>query len=230
MLYIIQSILYRTRPVTASNLIDEMQVIIGILPAWDNKPNKWFIAHPSKEIVIFSSTGISSEALMYLNESLLKKKPVSIVLAGEEKDESSVVIWYKNTPTLSEERYSLTIAIRSPYPFNDRNTFQKIITDMSMLTHWTYSYISLETEQYRMEQQAVFEDRLSSGWMLYLPKEIRKDEVPSATAVINFPDKKSTLIIIKNEFNGKDSNDIICANNVEIELAANGYLPKWFEL
>jgi hypothetical protein len=200
------------------------------LPRWDNKPKEWFVANPLKDIIALSHSGISREALEYLDEKILKKKTVSIVLAGEEKDESPVVIWYKNTPAISENRYSLTIAIRSPQSFKDRYTFQKILTDMSVLTQWNYSYICLETEQYRMEQKSVFEDRLAAGWMLYLPKEINCEAVPSAADVINFPENKSTLIITKNEFNGKDDKDVICANNVEMELAANGYLPKWFDL
>lgn len=230
MLYIIQSILYRHISPTAESLCGEIKKVIDILPEWEKKPKKWLLANPLKDIIVFSQHGVYSEALEYLSRSILQKKSVSIVLAGEEKDESPIVIWYKNTPAISDDRYSLTIAIRSPQPFKDRDTFQKIMTDMLMLTQWTYSYISLETEQYRMEQKSVFEDRLAAGWMLYLPMEINSDEVPSAAAVINFHEKKSTLIVTKNEFDGKNTEDIICANNVEMELAANGYLPKWFDV
>lgn len=230
MLYIIQSILYRQKVLSAHNLYGELKDIINLLPAWDNKPQKWLIANPLKEIVALSNSAVSSEALDYLDSLISKNKTISIVLASEEKDESPVVIWYKNTPAVSPDRYSLTIAIRSLDSLNDRNTFQKIITDISDLKHWTYSYISLETEQYRMEQRSVFEDRLSAGWMLYLPEEISSNEVPSAADIVHFPERKSTLVITKNEFDGKNESDIICANNVEIELSENGHLPKWLDV
>ncbi|CAK9886226.1 MAG: hypothetical protein XXXJIFNMEKO3_02654 [Candidatus Erwinia impunctatus] len=99
-----------------------------------------------------------------------------------------------------------------------------------MISEWSYSYIGLETEQYRMEQKSVFDDRLPSGWMLFLPKIIKSSEVPSAFSVINLPDNKSTLIVVKNKFDGKDIKDITCANEVEMELAASGYLPRWLDL
>ena len=81
-----------------------------------------------------------------------------------------------------------------------------------------------------MEQHAAFEDRVPAGWMLYLPKYIEHIEVPSASEIVCLPENVGAIIITKEEFNGKDANDIISANNVEIELAANGYLPKWLDL
>lgn len=222
--------MYRGNLTTAERLLDELKNLIRIFPEWDRKPNEWLIANPAKDIMAFSHLEISTEALEYLRDTILKRKSVSIVLAGEEKDDSPVIIWFHNTPAVSVDRYSLTIAIRSPQDFNDRHAFQKIIEDMSMLTQWSYSFISLETEQYRMKQRSVFEDRLAAGWMLLLPKEISSEEVPSAADVINYPETKSTLIITKDKFDGNSDADITCANNVEIELAGNGFLPKWFDL
>lgn len=146
MLYIIQSILYRKENVTALRFFYELKEVIDIFPSWDNKPKEWFIANPLKDIIALFYSGVSIEALEYLYEKILQKKAVSVVLAGKEKDESPIVIWYKNTPAISEDRYSLTIAIRSPSSFKDRHTFQKILTDMSVLTQWNYSYICLEAE------------------------------------------------------------------------------------
>jgi len=112
----------------------------------------------------------------------------------------------------------------------DKKSFLQILTKMLLLTPWKYRYILIETEQYRMEQKAVFDDRLPAGWMLYLPKIIECREVPSASEIIYLPGKTGTVIITKDEFNGKNEMDITCANNVEIELAANGHLPKWLDL
>ena len=99
-----------------------------------------------------------------------------------------------------------------------------------MLVSWAYRYIFLETEQYRMEQHSVFENRLPVGWMLFLPKLIERNEVPSALEIFYLPEELGSIIITKEEVNGKDAGDIICENNVEIELVANGHFPKWFDL
>lgn len=129
-----------------------------------------------------------------------------------------------------ENRYSLTLAVRLPRTQYNKKDFLRILTGMPLLTFWEYLYIRLETERYRMEQHSAFEDRLPAGWMLFLLEFIECSEIPSAPEVVYLAEKSGTIIITKEEFNGKDVGGIICANNVEIELAANGHLPKWFDL
>ncbi|ELY2036957.1 immunity 52 family protein, partial [Enterobacter hormaechei] len=90
---------------------------------------------------------------------------------------------------------------------------------------WCFKYILLDTEQYRFNQREVFDDRLPVGWMLYLPVRIKHEHVPSAYKVFDIENNAGTIVVSKSVFNGKEPFDITCANNVEIELAANGLLP-----
>lgn len=230
MLYLIQSIFYRESEISATEIINELRAFINFLPAWEEKPKEWIITHPKEKIIAIDKMGVSNSAVEYVTAIMAKRKNISISLASKDGDDSPLIIWLKNTPAVSENRFSLTLAIRSPNKKNDKSTFIKILEKMHSLSAWKYKYILIETEQYKMEQRSFFEDRLPVGWMLYLPIIIDPKEIPSALQVINTLENPSTIIITNNTFDGKNANDILSANNIEIELAAHGYLPKWTEL
>ncbi|KAB8310365.1 Imm52 family immunity protein [Rahnella contaminans] len=61
--------------------------------------------------------------------------------------------------------------------------------------------------------------------MLYLPELIASETVPSAYKIIQQKDKLGTIVISKETFDGNKADNVHCANNVEIELSANGHLP-----
>lgn len=73
MLYIIQSILYRVNEVSALKLFNEVNDFINILPEWNEKPNEWLIAHPSKKVVAVTHSGITPEAREYIDDVIAKK-------------------------------------------------------------------------------------------------------------------------------------------------------------
>jgi len=47
--YKIQSLLYRKGALTACQLFIELKYLIDSLPNWQEKGNKWLIAHPIKK-------------------------------------------------------------------------------------------------------------------------------------------------------------------------------------
>ena len=108
---------------------------------------------------------------------------------------------------------------------NDVDSFIYIFDKMIKYNGWAFKYILLDTEQYRFNQREVFDDRLPVGWMLYLPVKITHEDAPSAYKLFDVDNDIGTIVVSKDEFNGKDQTDIACANNVEMELAANGLLP-----
>ncbi len=148
-----------------------------------------------------------------------------MVLADENEDDSIITILYKNTPSISIERYLLTVTIKSLSGHNNMDDFIYIFTAMVNYKGWRFKYILLDTEQYRFNQREVFEDRLPVGWMLYLPVKIKHEDVPSAYKIFDIESNTGTIVVSKSVFNGKEPFDIACANNVEIELAAKGLLP-----
>lgn len=223
--YKIHSLLYRKDILTAVQLFKELRYLIDALPSWVEKKKNWLIAHPSKKIIALNELGISEEALAYVDYLIVNKKPISIVLADENEDDSIITILYKNTPSISNERYLLTVTIKSLSSYNDVDNFVYIFKAMVNYNGWCFKYILLDTEQYRFNQREVFDDRLPVGWMLYLPVRIKHEHVPSAYKVFDIENNTGTIVVSKSVFNGKEPFDITCANNVEIELAANGLLP-----
>lgn len=223
--YKIHSLLYRKDILTAVQLFKELGYLIDALPSWVEKKKIWLIAHPSKKIIALNELGISEEALAYVDYLIVNKKPISIVLADENEDDSIITILYKNTPSISIERYLLTVTIKSLSSYNDVGNFVYIFKAMVNYNGWCFKYILLDTGQYRFNQREVFDERLPVGWMLYLPVRIKHEHVPSAYKVFDIENNAGTIVVSKSVFNGKEPFDITCANNVEIELAANGLLP-----
>ena len=223
--YKIHSLLYRKDILTAVQLFKELRYLIDALPCWVEKKKNWLIAHPSRKIIALSELGFSEDALAYVDYLIVNKKPISIVLADENEDDSIITILYKNTPSISIERYLLTVTIKSLSGYNGVDDFVYIFKAMINYNGWCFKFILLDTEQYRFNQREVFDDRLPVGWMLYLPVKIKHEHVPSAYKVFDIENNAGTIVVSKSVFNGKEPFDITCANNVEIELAANGLLP-----
>ena len=223
--YKIHSSLYRKDIVTAIQLFKELKYLIDALPNWVEKKNNWLIAHPSKKIIALNEHGFSEEALAYVDYLIVNQKSISIVLADENEDDSIITILYKNTPSVSFERYLLTVTIKSLSSYNGMDDFVYIFKAMVNYKGWCFKYILLDTEQYRFNQKEVFGDRLPVGWMVYLPIKIKHEDVPSAYKIFDIESNTGTIVVSKSVFNGKEPFDITCANNVEIELAANGLLP-----
>jgi len=223
--YKIHSLLYRQDITTATQLFEELRYLIDILPDWVEKKNNWLIAHPSKKIVALNELGFSEDALVYVEYLIVNKKTISIVLADENEDDSIITILYKNTSFISLERYLLTVTIKSLSVHNAMDDFISIFRSLVNYKGWRFKYILLDTEQYRLNQREVFEDRLPVGWMLYLPVKIKHDDVPSAYKIFDIESNPGSIVVSKSVFNGNELFDITCANNVEIELAVNGLLP-----
>ncbi|WP_334223452.1 immunity 52 family protein [Photorhabdus bodei] len=92
----------------------------------------------------------------------------------------------------------------------------------------------IETNNYRIKRKQVFPDRLSAGWMLYLPIEIDPTLVPMAEEIIPVSDKNdkkgSLIITTKDIFDIENQKHINKANDIEICLRDLQILPLMTEL
>ncbi|WP_047684609.1 MULTISPECIES: immunity 52 family protein [Xenorhabdus] len=97
-----------------------------------------------------------------------------------------------------------------------------------------YPFVMVETSGYTLNQKQVFPDRLSAGWMLYLPIEIDSSLLPMAEEIIPITDKhgsKGSLIITTKEiFDIENKAHINKANDIEICLRDLGLLPLYSEV
>lgn len=231
MFYKLETIFYRKeKGINANLLLEEITSFIKIIPDWIDKPSRWLIAHPKKELIAIENSTFTEKARAYINEISNEKPSLNITLADEKKDASILTISLMNTPAISPLRFYLSLTIKKLDSMNNKDVFIEYISKIIKMEAWEFKYIMLDTEQYGMRQQAVFEDRIPVGWILFLPMKIASDDIPSAQKVMTTLDKSGTIVLTKDNFNGKKPGDILAANNIEIELAAHGYLPKWTEL
>lgn len=225
MFYKLHALVYRKDFLTETHIFNEICSFITSLPNWPEKPTKWLIANPVRNIIAVENGMATKEGSDYVREIIKSKDVISIVLADENEDESILTISFKNTPAISSQRYLISLTIKSLISDKTVNIFVDFIKRIVMLGFWEYKYVIVDTEQYKRKQRCVFHDRLSVGWMIYLPIKIERENIPSAFLVTYLDGGLGTIIVSKDVFDGKDSSDVICANNVEIELASNGLLP-----
>lgn len=230
MFYKLQLVFYRNKQTKLSLIFEELAEFIRQLPDWKEKPNTWFIAHPTETMIAIDNNYIAEKADDYVGVMIAKKKNLNIVLADKNKDDSVLTVWLMNTPAISGNRYYLTLTIASLSDKNNKATFINLIKSLLKNIPWDFRYIMLDTEQYKKKQKAVFNDRVPVGWMLYLPKVIDANDAVNASEIIYCNDKLGTIIVSKEIFIGNNQNDITISNNIEIELAANGHLPLMTEL
>ncbi|WP_151995262.1 Imm52 family immunity protein [Buttiauxella massiliensis] len=230
MFYKLQLVFYKNKQTKASSIFEELAEFIRQLPDWKEKPSTWFIAHPTEMMVAIDNNLITEKANDYVSSMIAKKKNFNVVLADKNKDDSVLTVWLMNTPAISDNRYYLTLTIASLSDDNNKITFINLIKRIVKNTPWDVRYIMVDTEQYKMKQKSVFNDRVPVGWMLYLPKVIDVNDAINAFEIIYCSDNSGTIIVSKEIFNGNNQNDIAISNNIEIELAANGHLPLMTEL
>lgn len=96
------------------------------------------------------------------------------------------------------------------------------------------SYINVESNGYRFFDNNVFPDRLSVGWMVYIPSMILPELIPEAASVVPVMDdgkQKGTIVVSTEEiFDGNNKEHIGRSNNIEIKLLDLGLLPLMTEL
>ncbi|MDF1897262.1 Imm52 family immunity protein [Rahnella contaminans] len=200
-------------------------MLVKQLPDWNETPDTWFIAHPTKTMMAIDNGKVSTEASEYTRTMISKKKNFNIVLADKNKDDSVLTVWLMNTPAISDNRYYLTITITNLAKLHNKDIFIDFIKRVLANMPWECKYILIDTEQYKMNQKSVFKDRLAVGWMLYTPQIIPQSPALPPNKIFYCENDSGTIIVSKDNFDGKDPIDIKTANDVEIELAANGYLP-----
>lgn len=104
----------------------------------------------------------------------------------------------------------------------------------SAVSIWPAQFVSFGPFWY--SEKAVFDDRPSVGWMLYLPKKLTAQQVPEARALVPVMNKNSeqigTIIVSVTDapFSLDNPEHIKAANDIEIRLADQDLLPRCADL
>lgn len=102
---------------------------------------------------------------------------------------------------------------------------------MDLIANLSPRIISVETNNYSLDQNHVFPDRLPVGWMFYTNK-IYSEDLPGLTEKMSTVTKAGepigTLFFSKKGFfDGSNKEDIKAANDLEIMLTSHEILPTY---
>ncbi|HAV2210157.1 TPA: hypothetical protein JHJ93_003451 [Enterobacter cloacae] len=99
---------------------------------------------------------------------------------------------------------------------------------------YSFSEIIPKENGYDEVYKKVFPDRISCGWMLFIPAIVLPDLIPEAARVIPVlkDNKQIGTIVVSTEeiFDGNNKEHIGKANDIEIKLLDLGLLPLMTEL
>ncbi|WP_445375506.1 immunity 52 family protein [Photorhabdus tasmaniensis] len=213
-----------------------------------NNSSGWHLPGYSEEEIrknhVFNENGITEYALKEFRE-IYEDDGRSIIVSlfdnpiidnpESEKLENNITYIgqddiYSNPKRLVKTNTSINLALEKEN-FNLKNFIDFI---KHLVSHRYSPFITTETRGYRLNQKQVFPDRLSAGWMLYLPIEIDPTLVPMAEEIISISDKNdkkgSLIITTKDIFNIENQEHINKANDIEICLRDLQILPLMTEL
>lgn len=136
----------------------------------------------------------------------------------------------------------------SVFPVNTKLSSERMLDFMCHLLalNENCTYLNVESGGYGFSEiipkekgydevyKKVFPDRISCGWMLFIPAIILPDLIPEAARVIPVlkDNKQIGTIVVSTEeiFDGNNKEHIGKANDIEIKLLDLGLLPLMTEL
>ncbi|MBS9442954.1 Imm52 family immunity protein [Photorhabdus heterorhabditis] len=196
------------------------------------RPKTWYLTgHTRKEALehlVFEEGHPTEKAVQEFEKSYRKNFPfLGKKIWDGEVDDLICSLFYENYRRDKLGQTNITIRLNI-----DEKEFQfsRLINFITFLVlSRNAPYIMVETNGYTLKQNQVFPDRLSAGWMIYLPFVIDPALLPMADEILpitNDKEQLGTLIITKQGiFDGENQDDIDKANDIEIQLLNLGLLP-----
>ncbi|HGY2577793.1 TPA: Imm52 family immunity protein [Providencia stuartii] len=198
-----------------------------------NNSERWFLTGKTKEDALkhkIIDNGLINSVVADLLIKKLNKTPPIFVTSIWNGSSDNIRIQNYLCKSLDNFRLTFSLKVKNVIGLAERlkNALLGILSNKDNV-----AVIFVQTNHYQMEEKNVFPERIPVGWMLYLNKEVTKEQVPMAAQLINIENEKNTgtLMISTNEvFNGTDELHIKKANEIEIQLAAYGLLPTYQDI
>ncbi|WP_226812162.1 Imm52 family immunity protein [Buttiauxella massiliensis] len=167
-----------------------------------------------------------------------------------ESDEDSAGIDLTSSIS-SANRRTNPMSLTVEFPINitkTKLTFDRMVVFLKHLLELNEycTYLSVESGGYSFSEiipkengydevyKKVFPDRISCGWMLYIPAVLIPELIPEAARIIpvmNGEKQNGTIVVSTEEiFDGNNKEHIGKANDIEIKLLDLGFLPLITEL
>ncbi|OCQ53881.1 hypothetical protein Ppb6_00899 [Photorhabdus australis subsp. thailandensis] len=219
-------------PLTPQIVLTDLYRITQQIDHFFGRHKTWFLTgHTRKEALehpVFEGQHPTKKAVQVFEKNYKENFPfIGKSIWDGEDDDLACSLFYENYRSDRLGQTNITIRLNI-----DEKDFQfsRLIDFITFLVlSRNAPYIMVETNGYTLKKNQVFPDRLSAGWMIYLPFVIDPALLPMAAEILpitNDKEQLGTLIITKQGiFDGENQDDIDRANDIEIQLLNLGLLP-----
>lgn len=200
------------------------------------KNKKWYETGYSKKQALshlaFENEKLSENTRLNWEKNYIRDAPLFIESIWDGEGDYSCGISYRKMYYFDNDRVSAELNLVSEDADIRLHSFIHLLS--SLASYFNCSYINAESNGYRFHDNNVFPDRLSVGWMLYIPHIVLPSLIPQAAKVVPVMDgdkQKGTIVVSTEDiFDGSNKEHIARANDLEIRLLDLGLLPLMTEL
>jgi len=226
----------------------QLDVLLGTKKSWYEQG---YSRNQALQHKLFTDSGVSEEVLNRWRKKYKKDYPhwTSGIWDGELDEDSAGIDCYPSYSSTLRRKNPLNMVISfvielNQTTFNAENMIDFLTFLLSLNNYCTYSYVESggysfpevipKKDGYHEIYKKVFPDRISCGWMLYIPAVLVPELIPEAARVVPVMQgniQKGTIIVSTEEvFDGRNKEHISKANDIEIKLLDLGLLPLMTEL
>lgn len=198
--------------------------------------NVWYETGYSKKEALshiaYENERINEDVLKRWESKYKKDFPLFIERVWDGVDDYSCSVQYGKSFYDDMTRVNVELSLVSER--NDISVNDFIFLLSVLANKFDCSYINVESNGYRFFDKNVFPDRLSVGWMVYIPHVVLPGLITDAARVVPVmaaEKQKGTIVVSTEEiFDGNNKEHIGKANDIEIKLLDLGLLPLMTEL
>ena len=217
--------------------IAQIEQILKIQHYYLHKSENWYLCGVSKKkssiYQLFDKNGVTKVGLEKLTQKYKKNKN-SFSGSIWDKDTEEAALCYFIYEKLLEKRFFLKIEL--DFTIDIRITKSQTVTEfiLALVQKFNSAYIIVNGNY--LPRKAVFPDRLSAGWMIYLPKaQLTHVIVPESSDVVSVKNEEGlvtgTLVVTLPHFFDKETaDDIKAVNRVDIRLRELDLLPLYTDM
>ena len=175
-----------------SEIIGQFSFLVSELNNLHGHQFEWFETGRSKKEALshiaFKNNEISVGTLQKWEERYKKDYPLFVESVWDGKGDYSNAINYRKMFFDPANRVNVELQLVSQNGKINLNSFIELLLKISL--YFECSYVNADNKGYRFFDRNVFPDRLSVGWMIYIPHIVFPELIPEAARVIPVMDGK----------------------------------------
>lgn len=217
--------------------IEQIENLLKIQHDYIHKSQDWYLCGSSKKTSsihqMFNKDGITELGLKKFTKEY-KKKPNYFSEAIWDKDTEEASLLYILAEKSFEQRFKVNISADFTIDLSEISSQIVIEFVVALAKQFSDAYIMVNGNY--LSEKAVFPDRLSAGWMFYLPQsKLDRETVPETFNVVSVMNQDeqitgSLIVTLPHFFDEEDADDIKTVNRVDIRLRELGVLPLYADM